>query len=125
MIIDIHSHYIPLQSQKLAAEIDKRHKLMLAQNEPGTDVVLRDGKPYLRPLNAEFYDLELRAAIMEQQGVDMQTLSAAEHVVMGSDFPYDMGDPKPVESVQKTNIGSGAKRQIISKNACKLLGLGS
>lgn len=69
--------------------------------------------------------LELRAAIMEQQGVDMQTLSAAEHVVTGSDFPYDMGDPEPVKSVQKTNIDSGAKRQIFSENACKLLGIGS
>lgn len=125
MIIDIHSHYIPLQSQMVAAKISKRHTLMLAQNERGSDVVLRDGKPYLRPLKAEFYDVELRAAIMEQQGVDMRTLSAAEHVVMGSDFPYDMGDPEPVKSVQKTNIDSGAKRQIFSENACKLLGIGS
>ena len=76
MIADIHSHYIPLESSMVAAENGKRHKLTLAQNERGRDVVFPDGKPYLGALKAEFYDLELRAAMMEQQGDDMQTLSA-------------------------------------------------
>jgi hypothetical protein len=66
MIIDIHSQYIPLQSQKVAAEIGKRHSLMLAQKGDGRDGLMREGKPYLESVKAEFYDLELRVAIMEQ-----------------------------------------------------------
>ena len=77
MVIDIHAHYIPLESQCVAAEIGKRYHLKLAHNEGGRHTITRDGIPYLGPLKAEFYDLELRATIMEQQGVDMQALSAA------------------------------------------------
>jgi hypothetical protein len=40
MIIDIHSHYVPLQSERVAAEIGKRHNLTL-QQEGGRDVVIR------------------------------------------------------------------------------------
>jgi hypothetical protein len=47
MITDIHSHYIPLESPMVAAENGKRHKLTLAQNERGRDVVLPDGSRIL------------------------------------------------------------------------------
>jgi aminocarboxymuconate-semialdehyde decarboxylase len=47
----------------------------------------------------------------------------AEHVVIGSDFLYHMGDPERVESVQKTTIDPCDKRKIFSDNACKLLGI--
>ena len=50
---------------------------MLAQNAAARDLLMREGKPSLESVKAEFYDIELRVAIMEQQGSDMQTLSAA------------------------------------------------
>ena len=126
-----------------------------AQNEGGRDIFMRKGKPYLGPVKAKFHDLELRVAMMAQQVVDMQALSpassysfywmvnsdpithsrtalenlvsnfGAEHVVMGNDFPYDVGDAEPVESVQRTDIEPGDKNKIFSENACKLLGIGS
>ena len=77
MIIDVHAHYVPAESQKIAAEIGKRHQLKYEQNAKGRDILTRDGQLYLGPLKAEFYDLNLRASIMAQQGVDMQVLSAA------------------------------------------------
>lgn len=48
---------------------------------------------------------------------------AAEHVLLGSDYPYDMGDPEPVESLQKTNISTKDKERICSENAGRVLGI--
>lgn len=48
----------------------------------------------------------------------------ADHVLLGSDYPYDMGDPEPVQSLQQTKIERGQLAQIASGNACRLLGIG-
>jgi aminocarboxymuconate-semialdehyde decarboxylase len=98
MIIDIHAHYVPRDGQKVAAEIGKRHHLKLSQDERGRNSLTRDGKPFLGPLKAEFYDLDLRTSIMEQQGVDMQALSAAS-----SYFFYWMAPQEGLEFAQWIN----------------------
>jgi len=48
----------------------------------------------------------------------------AKNVLLGSDYPYDMGDPQPVESLQQTKIAGTARELISSANACKLLRIG-
>lgn len=48
----------------------------------------------------------------------------ADHVLLGSDYPYDMGDPEPVQSLQRTKIESAQMAQISNENACRLLGIG-
>jgi aminocarboxymuconate-semialdehyde decarboxylase len=48
----------------------------------------------------------------------------AEHVVLGSDYPYDMGDPEPVASLRAARIDDANLEQIASANACKLLRIG-
>ena len=85
MNIDVHAHYVPDDSLKLASEIGRSHGLKLDKNERGRDMVTRDGKPYLNQLKDEFSDLELRLSIMDHQGVDMQALAPA-----GSYFFYWM-----------------------------------
>ena len=85
MNIDVHAHYVPTDSLKVASEIGARHGLSLETNERGRPVVMRNGKPYLNQLKAEFSDLDLRLSIMDRQGVDMQVLSPA-----GSYFFYWM-----------------------------------
>ena len=45
----------------------------------------------------------------------------ADHVVLGSDYPYDMGDPEPVTSLRAARIDGASLEQIASANACKLL----
>jgi aminocarboxymuconate-semialdehyde decarboxylase len=77
MNIDVHAHYVPPDSLKVASEIGRRHGLKLEKNERGRDVVTRDGRAFLTQLKAEFSDLDLRLLIMDQQGVDMQALSPA------------------------------------------------
>lgn len=85
MVIDVHAHYVPPDSLKVAGEIGQRHGLKLDKNERGRDIVTRAGKTLLTQLKAEFSDLNLRLSIMDQQGVDMQALAPA-----GSYFFYWM-----------------------------------
>ena len=77
MNIDVHAHYVPLDSLKVASEIGRRQGLKLEKNGRGRDVVTRDGRPLLTRLKAEFSDLDLRLSIMDHQGVDMQVISPA------------------------------------------------
>ena len=77
MNIDVHAHYVPPDSLKMASEIGRRHGLKLEKNERGRDIVTRDRRPLLTQLKAEFSDLDLRLSIMDHQGVDMQAISPA------------------------------------------------
>jgi len=76
MNIDVHAHYVPSDSLKVAAEIGARHGLKLEKNERG-DLLTREGRAFLGQLKPEFSDLDLRLSIMDRQGVDMQVLSPA------------------------------------------------
>ena len=47
-----------------------------------------------------------------------------DHVVIGTDYPYDMGYYKPVDFVERAKkLTRKQKDLIISGNAAKLLGL--
>lgn len=47
----------------------------------------------------------------------------AERVVIGSDYPYDMGDPRAVEWIEKAPFLSAAQRELVlGQNALRLLG---
>jgi aminocarboxymuconate-semialdehyde decarboxylase len=46
------------------------------------------------------------------------------HVLLGSDYPYDMGDPNPVQTVSKlTGIKAADRRKILRENSIALFGL--
>ena len=46
------------------------------------------------------------------------------HVLMGTDFPYDMGDPDPIGRIKSlTSISNDERADIMGGNAAKLLGL--
>ena len=49
----------------------------------------------------------------------------AEHVVMGSDYPYDMGDVDPVRRVERLGLPPAAHRLVVGGTAARLLGLPS
>ena len=59
----------------------------------------------------------------ETQLEHLVNLWGADHVVIGTDYPYDMGYYKPVEFVNGANLTREQKAQIIGENAAKLLGL--
>jgi aminocarboxymuconate-semialdehyde decarboxylase len=48
----------------------------------------------------------------------------SDHVLLGSDYPYDMGDSDPVQTVSKlSGIKAGDRRKIMRENAIALFGL--
>jgi aminocarboxymuconate-semialdehyde decarboxylase len=98
MVIDVHAHYVPLESLQVAIEVGQRYGLKLEKNERGRDMVTRAGKAILTQLKAEFSDLNLRLSIMDQQGVDMQALSPA-----GSYFFYWMEAEESLEFARWLN----------------------
>lgn len=47
----------------------------------------------------------------------------SDHVLMGSDYPYDMGDEDPVGFVRNLSVPEGDKRKILGGNLRRLLGM--
>ena len=117
MNIDIHAHFIPAGSLKVASEIGKRHGLLLGTNDRGREIVTRNGKPYLSQPKAEFSDLDLRLSIMDSQGVDMQALSPASTY-----FFYWMAAEESLEYAQWLN---DRLAEAVAKHPKRLVALGS
>jgi aminocarboxymuconate-semialdehyde decarboxylase len=117
MNIDVHAHFVPADSLKVASEIGKRHGMKLDKNERGREIVSRDGKPYLTQLKAEFSDLDLRLSIMDSQGVDMQALSPASTY-----FFYWMAAEESLEYAQWLN---DRLAEAVAKHPKRLVALGS
>lgn len=46
-----------------------------------------------------------------------------ERVLLGTDYPFDMGDPRAVETVRACRLGPDAEAAILGGNAQRLLGL--
>jgi aminocarboxymuconate-semialdehyde decarboxylase len=59
----------------------------------------------------------------EAQLEHLVNLWGAEHVVIGTDYPYDMGYYKPVDFVDGAKLTRAQKEAIVGGNAAKLLGL--
>lgn len=48
----------------------------------------------------------------------------AEHVMLGSDYPFDMGDPDPVGAVKKAGLSDADRQRILHDNAARLFRIG-
>jgi len=48
-------------------------------------------------------------------------LVGADHVMLGSDYPFDMGNENPAELVRAANLGGDAESKILGENAKQLL----
>jgi aminocarboxymuconate-semialdehyde decarboxylase len=48
----------------------------------------------------------------------------AKQVLLGSDYPYDMGEPEPVAALRATRLSGAQIEQIAGANTCKLLRIG-
>jgi aminocarboxymuconate-semialdehyde decarboxylase len=46
-----------------------------------------------------------------------------EHVVIGSDYPFHMGDPAPVDAIRRLGLGREREARVLGRNLAKLLGL--
>jgi len=45
----------------------------------------------------------------------------ADHVLLGSDYPFDMGNENPVDLVRSANLGAENEKKILGGNANLLL----
>jgi aminocarboxymuconate-semialdehyde decarboxylase len=48
-------------------------------------------------------------------------LVGADHVLLGSDYPFDMGNENPVELVRSADLGTENENMILVANASQLL----
>ena len=82
------------------------------------DHITRPPSYYMKKI---YYDTMV---FSHEQLEHLVNLWGANHVVIGTDYPYDMGYYKPVDFVNKTKALTRAqKTAIIGGNAAKLLGL--
>ena len=61
------------------------------------------------------HDPDLLRALVDYVG--------AERVLLGSDYPFDMGDARPVESVRALGLPKADEEKILGGNAARLLGV--
>ncbi|WP_432559431.1 amidohydrolase family protein [Granulicoccus sp. GXG6511] len=47
----------------------------------------------------------------------------ADHVLVGTDYPFDLADRDPAGSVAEVSLGGGAREAILGRTAAKLLGI--
>jgi aminocarboxymuconate-semialdehyde decarboxylase len=61
------------------------------------------------------HDHDLLRALVEFAG--------AERILLGSDYPFDMGDERAADSVRAAGLGADAEEAILAGNAARLLGV--
>jgi aminocarboxymuconate-semialdehyde decarboxylase len=49
----------------------------------------------------------------------------ADRVLLGSDYPFDMADPHPVETVRRAGLEEDDEAALLGGNAERLLGTGA
>ncbi len=77
-------------------------------------VISRPPTEYLKQF---YFDTITHDPVVLKSLVD---LVGAEHVLLGSDYPFDMGNENPVELVRAANLGAAAEALILSENASRL-----
>jgi aminocarboxymuconate-semialdehyde decarboxylase len=88
-------------------------------------------QPQARSRLAETPDASLRRLYYDTVTHDAELLRAlvtyagADHVLLGSDRPFDMGTPDPVGEVRALGLDTHAERAVLGANAAALLGLGA
>jgi len=50
-------------------------------------------------------------------------LYGTDHILLGTDYPYDMALPEPVRFVERASLPAAAKQAILGGNAARLLGI--
>jgi aminocarboxymuconate-semialdehyde decarboxylase len=53
---------------------------------------------------------------------ELVNLAGADHVLLGSDYPFDMGNENPVDLVRAANLGTENEKKILEENAMQLFG---
>jgi aminocarboxymuconate-semialdehyde decarboxylase len=54
---------------------------------------------------------------------ELVAFAGADRVLLGSDYPFDMADPRPAETVAAAGLHRDDERAVLGGNAARLLGL--
>ena len=54
---------------------------------------------------------------------ELVAFAGADRVLLGSDYPFDMADARPAETVAAAGLDPEAERLVLGENAARLLGL--
>ena len=54
---------------------------------------------------------------------ELVAFAGAEHVLLGSDYPFDMADATPVQTVAAAGLSAEEERAVLGGSAARLLGL--
>ena len=74
----------------------------------------------IESLKRFYYDTVVHDAVLLQQLIDFV---GEDHVVVGSDYPFDMGYMKPAELVQSLDLSAESEAKILKGNAARLIGM--
>ena len=88
----------------------------VVRSEP-KECISREPAEYLRQI---YYDTITHSTPALQFLVDT---FGADHVLIGTDMPYDMGDPCPVQTVNSLRLTDSERKAIGSCNAAQLFGI--
>ena len=85
----------------------------LADDPPGRDVL-----PVVRRffVDTVVHDVEVLRSLVDFFG--------PEHVLLGSDYPFDMGVDRPAEIVRALGLRAEDEAAILGENALRLVGRG-
>jgi aminocarboxymuconate-semialdehyde decarboxylase len=53
----------------------------------------------------------------------LRDVAGADRLLLGSDFPFGLGDPEPVAAVRRAGLGEADERAALGENAVRLFGL--
>ena len=79
----------------------------------------RLGEPPERSLRRLYYDTVVHDPELLAQLV---AFAGADHVLLGSDHPFDMGDPRPADTVAAARLDPGEEAAVLGGSAARLLG---
>lgn len=79
-------------------------------------------EPFEDSLKRFYFDTITHDASVLQSLIDYV---GVERILLGSDYPFDMGDLTPVDTVNSLSISEGDRALILGGNASRLLGVSS
>ena len=100
----------------LPYQIGRQDRGYHAKVKDAASVLTRPPSSYLRRF---FYDTVVHS------GDSLAFLARRvghDRVVLGSDYPFPMGDPEPVATLHSAGLGAEAERAILHDNAMAALG---
>lgn len=75
-----------------------------------------------RPPQELFNELYFDTAVFDPTALERLIEDVgADHVLVGTDYPFDLADRDPVGSVAEVNLGGGARQAILGRTAAELL----